>query len=91
LGCHRVCCDSLLRHSRTRLDGSSGHWLDDAVKTAPGLRELDRGQPEDPCEALSADLAHLLVMRQCLSSAEIALLRKEEAITRMNEFWSQPG
>jgi hypothetical protein len=50
----------------------------------------DRGQPETPSEALPADLAHLLVTRLHLSSAEIALMSKEEAIARMNEYWSQP-
>jgi len=50
----------------------------------------DRGQPEAPPAALPADLAHLLVTRLRLSSAEVALMTKEEAIARMNEFWSQP-
>lgn len=51
----------------------------------------NRGQPEAPSEALPAELAYLLVTRLHLSSAEIALMSKEEAIARMNEFWSQPG
>jgi hypothetical protein len=50
----------------------------------------DRGQPEAPSEALPADLAHLLVTRLHLSSAEISLMSKEEAIARMNEYWTQP-
>jgi hypothetical protein len=50
----------------------------------------DRGEPEAPAEALPADLAHLLVTRLQLSSAEVALMTKDEAIARMQEFWSQP-
>jgi hypothetical protein len=51
----------------------------------------DRGQPETPAEALPADLVHLLVTRLRLSSAEIALMSRDEAISRMQQFWSQPG
>jgi hypothetical protein len=51
----------------------------------------DRGQPEAPGEALPADLAHLLVARLRLSSAEVAQMSREEAIARMQEYWSQPG
>jgi hypothetical protein len=51
----------------------------------------DRGEPGAPAEALPADLAHLLVTRLQLSSAEVALMTRDEAIARMQEFWSQPG
>jgi hypothetical protein len=51
----------------------------------------DRGAPEAPAEALPADLVHLLVTRLHLSSAEVALMTRDEAIARMREFWSQPG
>jgi hypothetical protein len=52
----------------------------------------DRGEPEThEAEALPADLAHLLVTRLHLSSAEIALMSRGEAIARMQQFWSQPG
>jgi hypothetical protein len=50
----------------------------------------DRGEPEVPAEALPADLAHLLVTRLCLSSAEVAVMTRDEAIARMQEYWSQP-
>jgi hypothetical protein len=50
----------------------------------------NRGEPEVPAEALPADLAHLLVTRLHLSSAEVALMTREDAIARMQEFWSQP-
>jgi hypothetical protein len=51
----------------------------------------NRGEPEAPAEALPADLAHLLVTRLRLSSAEVAVMSREEAIARMQEFWSRPG
>jgi hypothetical protein len=51
----------------------------------------DRGEAEEPAEALPAELAHLLVTRLHLSSAEIALMTRAEAIARMQEFWSQSG
>jgi hypothetical protein len=40
---------------------------------------------------LPAELAHLLVTRLRLSSAEVAVMSREEAIARMQEFWSKPG
>jgi hypothetical protein len=50
----------------------------------------DRGEPETPAEALPADLVHLLLTRLQLSRAEIALLTRDEAIARIQEFWSRP-
>ena len=49
----------------------------------------NRGEAETPASALPADLAFLLTTRLRLSSAEVALMSKEEAIDRMKEFWSQ--
>jgi hypothetical protein len=49
-----------------------------------------RGEEETPAEALPADLAHLLVTRLHLSSAEVAQMSREEAIARMQQYWSQP-
>jgi hypothetical protein len=51
----------------------------------------DRGEPEAPAETLPADLAHLLVTRLHLSNAEIALMSRDEAFARMQEYWRQPG
>jgi hypothetical protein len=48
----------------------------------------DRGEPEAPTEALPADLVYLLVNRLRLSSAEIATMTREEAIARMQQFWT---
>ena len=50
-----------------------------------------RGKPEVPPEALPAELVHLLITRLGLSGAEIALLSREEAIARMQQFWTGPG
>jgi hypothetical protein len=49
----------------------------------------NRGEPEATSAALPAELAHLLVTRLRLSGAEIAQMSREEAIARMQEFWSQ--
>lgn len=57
---------------------------------ARGGVKPDRGQPEAPPGALPADLAHLLVTRLRLSSTEIAQMSREDAIARMQEYWSQP-
>jgi hypothetical protein len=51
----------------------------------------DRGQPDIPPEALPAELVHLLISRLGLSSAEIALMSREEAIGKMQHFWSEPS
>ena len=50
----------------------------------------NRGQPEASGEALPADLAHLLVIRLHLSTEAIAQMSRDEAIARMQEFWSRP-
>lgn len=50
----------------------------------------DRGEPKVPREALPADLVHLLITRLGLSDAEIAGMGKADAITRMQEYWSEP-
>ncbi|MGH3304577.1 MAG: hypothetical protein ACRDOK_23440 [Streptosporangiaceae bacterium] len=49
-----------------------------------------RGEPEVPPEALPAELAHLLVTRLGLSSAEMAMMSRAEAIARMQRYWSEP-
>jgi hypothetical protein len=50
----------------------------------------NRGQPEAPGEALPADLAHLLVVSRNLATEKIAQMSRDEAIARMQEFWSRP-
>jgi hypothetical protein len=51
----------------------------------------NRGEPEVPPEALPADLVHILVTRLRLSREDIAALTRDEAIARVNDYWSQPG
>lgn|SRR5215469_9639701 len=48
----------------------------------------DRGEPVTPAEALPADLVHLLITRVHLSREEIAQMTREEAVSRMQEFWT---
>ncbi len=48
----------------------------------------DRGVPELPAEALPADLVHLLITRAHLSEADVAAMSKDEAIARMQLYWT---
>jgi hypothetical protein len=48
----------------------------------------DRGAPEPPPEALPADLVHLLLTKVRLSEADVAAMSKEEAIARMQQYWT---
>jgi hypothetical protein len=49
----------------------------------------DRGTPEAPSSALPADLVHLLISRVGLDEAEVAAMSKEDAIARLQKFWSE--
>jgi hypothetical protein len=51
-------------------------------------KKPDRGAPEQPAEALPADLVHLLLTRVHLSEAEMAVMSKDEAIARMQKYWA---
>jgi hypothetical protein len=48
----------------------------------------DRGAPTPPREALPANLVHLLITQVRLSEAEVAAMNKEEAIARMQQYWT---
>jgi hypothetical protein len=48
----------------------------------------DRGAPEPPPEALPADLVHSLLTKVRLSEADVAAMSKEEAIARMQQYWT---
>jgi hypothetical protein len=48
----------------------------------------DRGVPEPPPEALPADLVHLLLTKVRLSEADVIAMSKEEAIARMQQYWT---
>jgi hypothetical protein len=47
-----------------------------------------RGGSEPPAEALPADLVHLLITRARLSEADVAAMSKDEAIARMQRYWT---
>lgn len=49
----------------------------------------DRGVPTPPAEALPAELVHLLLTRLHLTEAEVAAMSKDEAISRMQQFWAK--
>jgi hypothetical protein len=49
----------------------------------------DRGDPEQPAEALPAEVAFLLRDRVRLSESEIAALTRDEAIARLQRFWTE--
>lgn len=51
-------------------------------------KKPDRGAPEPPPEALPADLVHLLLTQVHLSEADVAGMSKEEAIARMQQYWT---
>ena len=53
-------------------------------------KKPERGQPEPPGDTLPASLAHLLVTQLRLSSAEVAVMTRGQAIARMQEHWSKP-
>jgi len=49
----------------------------------------DRGIPATPDRALPAELVHLLIHRVGLPEAEVAAMGKEEAVARIQKFWSE--
>lgn len=49
----------------------------------------DRGVPEAPAQALPADVVHLLISRVGLSEAEVAAMTKDQAVTRLQRFWTE--
>jgi len=51
-------------------------------------RKPDRGIPEPPTEALPADLVHLLLTQVHLNETDVAGMSKEEAIARMQQYWT---
>jgi len=57
------------------------------VRARDGVKPY-RGEPMTPPEALPADLVHLLITRVHLSREEIAHMTREEAISRMQQFWT---
>ncbi|GAB2496570.1 cytotoxic translational repressor of toxin-antitoxin stability system [Nocardiopsis aegyptia] len=50
-----------------------------------------RGVPVPPASALPADLVHLLISKVGLSEAEVAGMTREEAVDRLNRYWTEGG
>lgn len=48
-----------------------------------------RGIPEPPKESLPADLVFLLISRAGLSEAEVAEMSRDDAVARIQRFWSE--
>ncbi|WP_432155921.1 hypothetical protein [Streptomyces sp. bgisy153] len=48
----------------------------------------DRGAPEPPREALPADLVHLLIHRVGVGEDAVARMTKEEAVARLQRYWT---
>ena len=61
-------------------------WITVRENKKPG-----RGGPEQPEAALPADLVRLLITRVGLTEAEIAGLSKEQAVTRLQQYWIGGG
>lgn len=48
----------------------------------------DRGAPSTPKESLPADLVYLLIHRIGLSEAAVSELTKEDAVARLQRYWT---
>ncbi|MEO6081685.1 MAG: cytotoxic translational repressor of toxin-antitoxin stability system [Umezawaea sp.] len=48
-----------------------------------------RGTPESSVEALPADLVHMLISRVGLRESEVAVMSKDEAISRLQRYWTE--
>jgi hypothetical protein len=53
-----------------------------------GGAKPDRGEPEVPSEALPAELVHLLLSPVGLDEAAVAAMTKDEAVARLNRYWT---
>lgn len=49
----------------------------------------DRGIPEQRADALPSDLVYLLVNRVGLAEEEVARMTKEEAVARLQRYWTE--
>ncbi|MET9264498.1 cytotoxic translational repressor of toxin-antitoxin stability system [Amycolatopsis sp. NPDC004079] len=70
---------------RDQLDvGEPAFWscVQDGVKPA-------RGTPQPPAEALPADLVYLLLRRVGLEESEVAGMSKDEAVARVQRYWTE--
>ena len=48
----------------------------------------DRGAPEIPASAIPADVVRLLISRVGLAEADVAAMSKDEAIARLQRYWT---
>lgn len=48
-----------------------------------------RGTPQLPAEALPADLVYLLISRVGLDETEVAGMSKDEALARIQRYWTE--
>jgi hypothetical protein len=51
----------------------------------------DRGTPEPPQQSLPADLVHLLISRVRLDESEVATMSKDQALARLQRYWTEGG
>jgi len=49
----------------------------------------DRGTPEPPAEALPADLVFMLIYRVGLAESEVAGMSKDDAVARLQRYWTE--
>lgn len=49
----------------------------------------DRGVPKPPSTALPAELVHLLISRVGLPETEVAAMTKDEAVSRLQRYWTE--
>lgn len=48
----------------------------------------DRGTPEPPAQAMPADLVYMLINRVGLSESELMAMSKDEAVARLQRYWT---
>ncbi len=48
----------------------------------------DRGRPTRPVDAIPAEVVHLLVARVGLPEAAVAAMTRDEALDRLNRYWT---
>lgn len=89
-----------ISHPVDRADYGRGLWshilrdqlhIDEAVFWAcvrDGVRP-DRGRPAIPERALPAELVNLLITRVGLDESEVAAMSRDEAIARVQRYWTQ--
>lgn len=51
----------------------------------------DRGMPTPPTQALPADLVHMLISRVGLAEPEVMGMTKDEAVARLQRYWTDGG